>query len=212
MSLAFDSFVFGAANSVHCACMCGPLALAFGGGRSGVVTYQLGRAASYALVGVVLGATGKALGSESFGVPAATTAYVLAAGLVLLALVGERGAMKIPFLSQLLGKATAKGRVLPPSLRALLLGALTPLLPCGLLWSACAGAAVAGSAAAGAEVMAGFALGAVPLLVLAQANAPSLARRLSPTALLVVQRGAMLLAAALLVWRGMQASSGGCCS
>ena len=63
MSLAFDSFVFGAANSVHCACMCGPLALAFGGGRSGAVTYQLGRTMSYALVGSILGVTGKALGS-----------------------------------------------------------------------------------------------------------------------------------------------------
>jgi sulfite exporter TauE/SafE len=97
-------------------------------------------------------------------------------------------------------------------MRALLLGATTPLLPCGLLWSACAGAAVAGSALAGAEVMAGFALGAVPLLLLAHANAPSLARRLPPATLAWIQRGAMLSAAALLVWRGMQAKSGGCCA
>jgi sulfite exporter TauE/SafE len=212
MTHLFDSFVFGAANSVHCACMCGPLALAFGGGPAGTATYQLGRIGSYALVGCVLGATGSALGSASFGVPAATTAYVLAAALVVLALVGERGAMKIPLLSRWLGKATAKGRAWPPAMRAGLLGVLTPLLPCGLLWSACAGAAVSGSTLAGAEVMGGFALGSLPLLLLAQWNAPSLARRLSPTALLVVQRGAMLLAAATLVWRGMQAASGGCCS
>lgn len=212
MTQWFDSFVFGVANSMHCACMCGPLALAFGGGRSGAFAYQLGRIASYALVGSALGATGKALGSESFGAPAATTAYVLAFGLVALALIGERGAMQIPFLSNVLGKAMAKGRALPPALRALALGALTPLLPCGLLWSACAGAAVAGSALDGAEVMSGFALGAVPLLLLAQWNAPSIARAMSPRALLLTQRGAMLLAAALLVWRGTQASQGGCCS
>ncbi len=211
MTHLFDSFVFGAANSVHCACMCGPLALAFGG-QSGTATYQLFRIASYALVGSALGATGAAFGSASFGVPAATTAYVLAAALVVLALKGERGAMKLPFFSRLLGRATAKGRGWPPIFRAGLLGALTPLLPCGLLWSACAGAAVAGSTLGGAEVMGGFALGSLPLLLLAQWNAPSLARRLSPTALVLVQRGAMLLAAATLVWRGIEASSGGCCS
>ena len=212
MSLAFDSFVFGAANSVHCACMCGPLALAFGGGGRAATAYQLGRTSSYALVGSILGGTGAAIGSANFGVPSATTAYVLAAGLVVLALLGERGAMKIPLLSRLLGKVTQKGRALSPAMRALLLGATTPLLPCGLLWSACAGAAVAGSALAGAEVMAGFALGAVPLLLLAHANAPSLARRLPPATLAWIQRGAMLSAAALLVWRGMQAQSGGCCA
>ena len=211
MSLLIESFIFGAANSVHCACMCGPLAIAFGARPRDTTAYQMGRALSYSAVGTALGGSGALLGSHEVGVPTATVAYVLAIGLVLLALVGERGSLKIPFLSRLLARATAKSRRLSPTLRAGLLGVCTPLLPCGLLWSACAAATVAGSAPNGAIVMLGFALGSLPLLVLAQWHAPSLARRLSPRTLKLVQTLAMLLAAVVLLWRGVLASQGGCC-
>lgn len=50
-----DSFIFGTANSLHCACMCGPLALAFQGGTKGAVSYHLGRACSYGAVGAECG-------------------------------------------------------------------------------------------------------------------------------------------------------------
>lgn len=191
--------------------MCGPLAVSFGGGRGGTIAYQTARAASYSALGAVLGGTGRVFGSAEVGVPAATAAYVLAAGLVVLALVGERGAIKIPWLGQALQRVTASSRGRKPWLRAGLLGLATPLLPCGLLWSACAGAAVAGSAAAGAEVMLGFAAGSLPLLLLAQHHAPAIARRFSPRTLAWVQKGAMLFAAAVLVWRASVAQAGGCC-
>lgn len=207
----FESFVFGAANSLHCACMCGPLAVAFGGGALPTAAYQGGRTISYSILGAALGGTGTALGSARIGTPTASVAFVLAAGITILVLIGDRGAVRIPGLTRLLGRASAASRALPPLHRAVLMGALTPLLPCGLLWSACAGAAVAGSAAAGAAVMAGFALGAVPLLFLAQHRAPALARRFSPRAVAFVQRATMLLAAGVLVWRGVAALDGGCC-
>jgi sulfite exporter TauE/SafE len=211
MSPFFESFVFGAANSVHCACMCGPLALSWGGGALGSAAWQGGRLLAYTLIGTGLGTFGVALGSDRIATPTAWIAFVLAAGLLLLATVGERGAVRIPGLGAAVQRVLQAGRALPPPGRALLLGAATPLLPCGLLWSACAGAAVAGSAADGAAVMAGFAAGSLPLLFVAQTRAASLARRFSPRALALVQRAAMLGVAALLVWRGATAFGGGCC-
>jgi sulfite exporter TauE/SafE len=211
MTPFLESFVFGAANSVHCACMCGPLALSYGGGLGPAAGYQGGRLGAYTLIGLLLGAAGSACGSDRIGTPSAWIAFVLAAGLVLLATVGERGALRIPGLGSLLQRLLRSGRSLPPATRALLLGALTPLLPCGLLWAVCAGASIAGSATAGALVMAGFTLGSLPLLLLVQTQAMALARRFSPTALATVQRVAMLGVAALLVWRGAAAFGGGCC-
>ena len=68
MQPLFESFVFGMANSLHCACMCGPLALAFHGTQGpaagGALLYQSGRFASYATVGTGLGAAGAVLGAE----------------------------------------------------------------------------------------------------------------------------------------------------
>jgi uncharacterized protein len=207
----FDSFVFGAANSLHCACMCGPLALAFQGGTRGAVAYHLGRTLAYGAVGVALGGIGSALGSRQLGTPTAWVAFVLAAGLLVLALVGERGAMAIPGLGQALQRVMGKTRSLSPAVRAGLLGVFTPLLPCGLLWAACAGAAVSGSAVDGGGVMTGFALGSLPLLLLAQTQAGRLARRFGPRTLMFVQRGAMLLAAGTLVWRGIVSMQGESC-
>lgn len=207
----FESFVFGAANSVHCAFMCGPLALAFHGGIQGAVSYHGGRATAYGAVGVGLGAAGSALGSSELGPPTAWVAFVLAAGLLVMVAVGERGAVKIPGLGNLLQKVMARTRTLSPTARAGLMGLVTPLLPCGLLWSACAGAAMAGSALGGAAVMFGFALGSLPLLLLAQTQAGWLANRFGPTTLRWIQKGAMLLAAGVLVWRGVLATQGGSC-
>lgn len=206
-----ESFVFGAANSVHCACMCGPLALAFQGGAKGAVSYHLGRTIAYGAVGVVLGSIGSALGTKGLGAPSAWVAFVLAAGLLLLVFVGERGALKIPGLGRVVQSTIARTRAMSPLVRCGMLGLLTPLLPCGLLWAACAGAAVAGSGLGGGSVMTGFALGSLPLLLLAQTQAGRLARRFGPRTMSFVQRGAMLLAAGVLVWRGVVGMQGGSC-
>jgi sulfite exporter TauE/SafE len=211
MSPWVDSFIFGAANSLHCACMCGPLALAFHGGAVATTAWHAGRVLAYAGLGAALGAAGGVLGSPGFGVPSASVAFVLAAGLVVLALLGERGALAVPGLGGPLQRLVASTRGWSPTWRAGALGVLTPLLPCGLLWAACGGASLAGSAAGGSGVMAGFALGSLPLLWLAQTRVGSLSRRFGPRAVRFVQRAAMLSAAALLVWRGVTTLHGGDC-
>jgi uncharacterized protein len=208
---AFDSFVFGAANSLHCACMCGPLAVAFHGGTGSSMSYQGGRALSYGLLGAVLGGAGAVFGLQQLHAPTAWVAFVLAAGILVLALIGERGVIRVPLLGAALQRVMQRSRGMRPATRALAMGLATPLLPCGLLWSACAGAVIAGSPLAGGEVMLGFALGSLPLLALAQSIAPAIAQRWSPRTVQRVQRAAMLLAAAILVWRGVLALQGSSC-
>tara|TARA_R110002072_G_scaffold25443_6_gene85133 strand:- start:78839 stop:79492 length:654 start_codon:yes stop_codon:yes gene_type:complete len=215
MTLLLDSFVFGAVNSIHCAFMCGPLALAFHGGTKGGATgaaaYHVGRASSYTAIGIALGGLGTVLGSDQLASPTAYVAFVLAAGLIVLATVGERGAIAIPGLNSALKKAMSKSRTWSSTKRAALLGLFTPLLPCGLLWAALAGATVAGSAFDGGTVMTGFALGSLPLLFLAQTQATRLASRFGPNTIRWVQRTAMLTAAGMLIWRGVISLQGESC-
>lgn len=211
MTLWLESFVFGAVNSLHCACMCGPLALAFQCGAKGAIAYHITRTTSYTLLGVGLGGLGSVLGSQQLGTPTAYVAFVLAAGLIALATIGERGAVSIPGLGNTLQTAMARTRSWSPVTRAGLLGLFTPLLPCGLLWAALAGATVAGSGVDGGKVMAGFALGSLPLLLLAQTQATRLARRFGPNSLRWLQRSAMILAAGMLIWRGVISLQGESC-
>lgn len=211
MSPWLDSFVFGAANSLHCAGMCGPLALAFQGGRGPAVAWHLARLASYTAIGFVLGGLGGSLGATHL--PSSAVAFVLAAGLIVLALTGERLAIAIPGLSGPLQRVLARTRTGSPTWRAFALGLLTPLLPCGLLWAACGGAALAGSALAGGAAMAGFAVGALPVLLLAQVHIHAIVGRFGAPAVRTLQKIAMLLAAGLLLWRGLLALQGSsCCS
>lgn len=207
-----DSFLVGVVNSLHCALMCGPLALSVHAGSGGALAYHVGRLISYGALGVVLGAVGSHLGSGELATPTAWVAFVLAAGLVLLALFGDRGAVKLPWIGGLLQRGLRRAQRLPPQRRGALLGLLTPLLPCSVLWYALAGAAVAGSWFGGGQVMLGFALGSLPLLFLAQSQALVLSRRFGPRTLQWIQRTAILTAAAVLVWRGVAVlQSGSCC-
>ena len=84
---------------------------------------------------------------------------------------------------------------------AAIMGAATPLLPCGPLYVLIAMAGFAGSVATGAELMLAFGLGTVPLLWLAQANLGRLRARLSPPAMERVRVGLALVAAAVIMWR-----------
>ncbi|MCA8950509.1 MAG: sulfite exporter TauE/SafE family protein [Planctomycetes bacterium] len=211
MNLWFDSFVFGMANSLHCACMCGPLALLLHGGAVPALSYHAGRTIAYGTVGIGLGGLGAALGARELGAPTATVAFVLAFGLIILVLFGDRGLLKIPVVERLVPRLTAKTRAMSPFARAGLLGLVTPLLPCGLLWSTFAGAGVAGSWLGGLAVMTGFAVGSLPLLFVAQQSAGRFAARFGPRAVKNLQRVAMLLAAGALLWRGFANLGGGSC-
>lgn len=170
-------------GSLHCAGMCGAL-VAFAVGttepRSTAsrallqLAYHGGRAVSYALVGGVSGLLGAALDFGGSLVGLQRAACILAGGMMVL--VGVAAALRyagwrlphlaLPgWLQRPLRRGQRVAIELPPLPRALTIGLLTALLPCGWLYAFAFVAAGAGSVAWGAAIMLAFWLGTVPILV-----------------------------------------------
>jgi len=204
-------------GSPHCAAMCGGFACFFSGqqdarpGRLTHAVYHLGRLLSYALLGVAAGWAGAGFDIAGrlagFHRPAAVAAGTLLilwglAGLAAAAGFG-RGATAAPAgFRRLFSGAIARLAGKPPVLRALSIGLLTALLPCGWLYVFVATAASTGSALGGAVVMAAFWAGTVPVLAgvgaLAQRAAGPLRARLPVvTAALLLVLGVLTVAGKL---------------
>jgi uncharacterized protein len=205
----WTAFVLGLAGSVHCAGMCGPLALSLpatsqetGGFMLSRLAYNLGRILTYCVLGALSGLIGQSLllaGVQRW------TSIVLGL-LLLVGLVSSRKrALWRPVTSQV---ESLKQRMAPllrqRSAASLgLLGLLNGLLPCGLVYVACAGATASSSLLGGAAYMTTFGLGTVPMLL-----AISISGRLVPMTWRVHLRKAIpvsvCLLAMLLIVRGMR--------
>jgi sulfite exporter TauE/SafE len=191
------------AGSLHCAGMCGGLvvfATAGDDGRGarrllGHAAYSGGRLVSYSALGAAAGGVGAALDLAGAmagvhrGAALVAGATMIAWGVgSLLALRGVRvlpAACGLPLVRRAF--AAAAGR--PAAARALLVGLLTGLMPCGWLWAFLVTAAGTGSPGAGAAVMGAFWLGTVPVLLAAGLGAQLLAsplRRRLPAVTAVV--------------------------
>ncbi len=212
------STIFGATNSLHCAGMCGPLAILFAtrGEKRGrnITCYHAGRFLAYVLVGLGCGAAAQLLLPQGLG---KSVAWVLISLAVFLALgaAGLERILKIPLGSSRFGHVVhgflTKAERFSPPMRSFVVGACTPLLPCGLSLTVYGTAVVSGNAAIGALTLAGFAIGSLPVLALAQVQIHQLRTKLGPRAFLNVSRVTMLIAAALLFWRGLQTLQGSSC-
>ncbi len=177
-------------GSVHCAAMCGGFVCAYAGsggtnadGTKGESTasamrshamYNVGRLASYLMLGALAGALGAGVSSmgELAGVANAATvlAGALMVGWAVSTIAAQRGvqigAIRAPERWQrALGGVLYRVRAQPPVVRAGLMGLLTTMLPCGWLYVFVATAGGTGSVQAGMTVMALFWLGTVPALV-----------------------------------------------
>ena len=170
-------------GSLHCAGMCGAL-VAFAVGdteRHSLasramlhVAYHGGRLVSYAIIGALCGLLGAALDLGGALVGLNRVAAILAGAMMIgvgIAVILRYAGWRIPqshgpaFLGRIVmvGRRAAMGfRPLP---RALAIGLLTALLPCGWLYAFAIIATGAGSAAWGAAVMVAFWAGTVPVLV-----------------------------------------------
>jgi sulfite exporter TauE/SafE len=169
-------------GSLHCAGMCGPL-VAFALGSTETQThaqrfvlqwaYHGGRLVSYAALGAVCGLLGAALDMGGALLGLRNVAVVLAGTMMiavgLIAILRYSGVrlphVKAPGMLQrvvVLGQRAAIG--LKPFPRALTIGLLSALLPCGWLYAFAIIATGAGGALWGAAVMAAFWLGTVPVL------------------------------------------------
>ncbi len=203
----WPALVLGLAGSLHCAGMCGPLVLAvpvLGQGTSRFFSralYHAGRVSTYIALGVVSGLLGQTLsvaGLQSWLSLIAGAAIV--AGLA----ASSRIASGTPAFKAVRTLKSAFGKILSQRTRRsiFLLGALNGLLPCGLVYVACAGAVATGSIAKGSLFMALFGLGTTPMLVGVTFAAARIQRTLPFRWNRIAPISALLLAL-LLVLRGL---------
>jgi sulfite exporter TauE/SafE len=207
MELA-TALLLGLVGSLHCAGMCGPLALALpktgsttAGFLSSRVAYNLGRIITYCALGVLFGLVGRTL------VLAGLQRWLsIALGLALLAglFSSRKLALWRPVTSLVERLKSGMSVLLRRRSTAALfvLGLLNGLLPCGLVYVAGASATATGGIFSGLKYMAAFGVGTVPMML-----AISLTGGLIPVPLRLQLRKAIpvsvFLLAVLLILRGM---------
>jgi len=181
-ALAGAVFLASVLGSLHCAGMCGPFLLfAVGADSPRVarahhlhVAYHVGRLLTYIVLGIVAGLVGQALdfGGAFVGVQRAAA---VAAGALMIAfgigatvrvLGGKLPKPPVPrFLHTLVSRGHSVAMDLEPTQRALAIGLLTTLLPCGWLYAFAIVAAGTGSPVLGGATMAAFWAGTLPVMV-----------------------------------------------
>ena len=200
-----DGFLFAIANGLHCAGMCGPFAAWAGGGcTSGATSWHVGRGVGYTAIGAALGGIGSTL--QIGAVSAEVGAWItlgLAFALIGLACGLDGRVGKLPGVGRLIAAGTRAVGSLPGVLRSGALGALTTLLPCGLLWAILAAATISGNVSSGAATMAGFAAGSALPILLLQGQLGWLRTRLGPAGVSWLARGLMLTTAAVFAIRAL---------
>ena len=208
------AFLAGLLGSAHCLGMCGGISGLFALHASVrglsrqlpmALVYNAGRLASYAVLGFAVAAVG---GRFAALTPAAGKPVRLIAGAVIV-LIGLQIAFNVRalgFLERMGGAAWARlsplaGRLLPvDSLpRALGLGLLWGLIPCGLVYSVLLVAATSARAVDGAMIMLAFGIGTAPAMLLTGLGAARLAQMMQDrrtrlgAGLLIVMLGILTL-------------------
>lgn len=220
VTIATSALAAGLLGSLHCTGMCGPLVAAGCAktrGLDGATGYFVGRLASYATLGAIVGHLGK----HAFCILPMSTVQAVAVGLT--ALPAAARGFSILFLQKpasdliTLKKKPATNtksssrwiaafaQLLPR--RGLGLGLATGILPCGLLITAFAMAAATASPLFGAASMAAFAVGSIPGLMiplLGRGLADRFKWRISP-------RVEGVLWILLAVWLGVRLAMGESC-
>lgn len=166
----WTAFLLGFVGSAHCAGMCGPLALALpdGGVRptfiAGRVLYNFGRITTYALMGAAFGLLGQGFALAGLQ---RWVSLVIGAAILIGLIVSPRFANVVPVVRFVGWLKSALGGLLRrralPSLFGI--GLLNGLLPCGLVYVACAGATTTGTVLTGAQYMIAFGFGTVPMML-----------------------------------------------
>lgn len=186
------AFAVGLLGSTHCLGMCGGIAgaLALGVPRRGaallpyLLAFNVGRLASYALAGAVVGLAGAGLfgalpaPGARIAAQAIGGAFMVALGLYL---AGWRGPLAVVERAgaRLWRRIEPLGRRLLPVRRpaqALALGMLWGWLPCGMVYAVLAWSLAAGGAGEGAAVMAAFGAGTLPMMLATGGAAQALGR------------------------------------
>ena len=184
MSALAALFVIGFFSGFHCAGMCGPIIYVAtqpmqielpmsGARRFGLHLvrqswYHAGRIISYMMLGSLaglLGASFFAIGGIQQGFSYVLGALIIGMGMSYLGLLPTKAQVKFAriaavaksWLERVAKENSGSGR--------LLLGLVTPLLPCGILYGIVIESASTASVAVGALHMAAFAIGTIPALL-----------------------------------------------
>ena len=203
------AFSLGLLGSLHCAAMCGPLQLALPLPTNtsptryivGRFIYQLGRIATYCLLGVLAGFIGKSMvltGLQRW------LSIALGVGILAGFFLSKKIAVSAPVTRLVMQlKIAMSAQLRQRTLRSLtLLGMLNGLLPCGLVYAALAFAVTGGTILSAILFMAVFGAGTLPMLL----AIGFLGKTLSPGLRTNLRRAipvGLCLVAALLILRGL---------
>jgi hypothetical protein len=210
------AFFLGLAGSLHCAAMCGPLLVAVNAARrqgpAGPATplradilhnlvYHGGRLVTYGVLGAISGLIGAAIVFAGFQrwISIAAGSLILLGALVSVRAQWGGGAGRFVFLIKAKFSRSLRSRTLGA---AALLGGLNGLLPCGLVYIACAAAAATGNVCGGVGAMLAFGLGTTPML-LSIGLAGKAVRWSNPLRLRKVVLAGVTLVGILLIMRGL---------
>ena len=172
----WTALTIGALGSLHCAGMCGPIALAVpvvGKGNSAAllsrVTYNIGRISTYALMGAFFGSVGYgvAIWSTQQGLSIVLGTLIVISVIVPYSL--KRFFNFNFIISGFIGKLKKNMGLLlgKKSFRTVfLIGFLNGFLPCGLVYLGIAGSVASGNIVEGALYMSAFGLGTLPMMLL----------------------------------------------
>ena len=173
---AITGFTLGAAGSLHCIGMCGPLSLALpvqqfsrGGQLAASFLYQAGRILTYSLLGVLLGSIGERIYFTGYQ---QWFSILLGAGLLVLAALSfiRQRQLQVPFLQPFYQSVQRLIIRILKSVKGFpgffLLGMANGLLPCGMVYIALATSLSFTSLAESLGFMAAFGAGTLPAMVL----------------------------------------------
>ncbi len=177
-TMAFTTGLLGAG---HCIGMCGGIVAALSisseGQRGGMMfhlLYNIGRTATYTLIGFLVGWLGSAIAySDAFKevsrvILVGSDIFIILVGLGTAGLFSFINVTKLDFPGpiKLLTEAVSRLRKLPPGIAALPIGLLMGFLPCGFLYAMAITAAQSADPTIGAFTMLAFGLGTAPSLFL----------------------------------------------
>ncbi len=173
--MLWSAFMIGLFGSFHCIGMCGPIALALPVQRNnninliiGRVLYNVGRAFTYAAIGLVFGLIGQSLSLAGLQQSVSILAGIL---ILLMVLLPTKYAQQIYLLKPAYGFTNFLKRKFGALFRkksmgtAFYIGLLNGFLPCGLVYIAVAGAIASGNFLDGATYMFVFGIGTLPLML-----------------------------------------------
>lgn len=170
-ALISTAFLQGLLGSTHCIGMCGPFVAILqtreGAGILSNIFYNFGRTLSYSLVGVALGFIGWGVNRFVF----AQTAGIVGGVLIIVLGLGYIFPILPRFFNQSAPSFVTKSasqflkKIPNISLLSFLMGSISGLLPCGLLYPAYSLALMAGDPVLGGLTMVSFSLGTYPMLM-----------------------------------------------